>query len=113
MTRAEAYWILHEMMVETFSVDQSKALSMALHDIQFVDLMPGDVVPVVRCKDCIHCEDLEPHADIYGDDKHCRILRGDLTSNVWHKYKKYYRDYSLVEPDGFCSEGLRKEADGK
>lgn len=86
MTRAEAYWILHEMMVETFSGDQSKALSIALNDIQFVDLMPNDTVPVCRCKDCVHWED------------------------GWLGYCT--KCHTAMDYDGFCSYGERKEAEG-
>lgn len=91
MTRAEAYWILHEMMVETFSVDQSKALSMALHDIQFVDLMPNDMVPVVRCQYCAY------FAEAKFNNKGFLICPA-----------------SGMEITGmdYCSYGERKEADG-
>ena len=83
MTRAEAYWILHEMMVETFSADQSKALSMAMDDIEFVDLMPEHYAPVVRCKDCKY----------QGDEDECPLLSL----------------FAYTSPDGFCSYGELKE----
>ena len=54
MTRVEAYHILGEMYNETFSAEQAQALSIAQDDIEFVDLMPNDMVAVVRCKDCKH-----------------------------------------------------------
>jgi hypothetical protein len=92
MTRAEAYWILHEMMVETFSADQSKALSIALHDIQFVDLMPSDTIPVVRCKDCIHWNK---------DALACDTL-------PWVDSSEHENWYA----DDFCSYGERKDGDG-
>lgn len=90
MTRAEAYWVLHEMMVETFSADQSKALSIALNDIQFVDLMPDDTVPVVRCKDCRNF-----YRDTDGDFA-CELPRGLV----------------LPTEDDYCSYGERKDGDG-
>lgn len=90
MTRAEAYWILHEMMVETFSGDQSKALSIALNDIQFVDLMPNDTVPVCRCKDCAYMED----AYVCNGFLICPASNMEITDN----------DY--------CSYGERKDGDG-
>ena len=30
-----------------------------------------------------------------------------------HKYKKYYADYSIVEPNDYCSQGDLKEREGK
>lgn len=68
---------------------------------------------VVRCKDCNFATELDKHCDINRTAyKHCSLLRGDETRNVWHKYKKYYKDYSLVEADDFCSYGERKCEDG-
>lgn len=68
-----------------------------------------DLARVVRCKDCLHAEELEKHCDINRNAyRHCNLWRGDETKNVWHKYGKYYREYSIVELDGFCSEGVRK-----
>ena len=73
----------------------------------------ADVVEVVRCKDCNFATELDKHCDINRTAyKHCSLLRGDETRNVWHKYKKYYKDYSLVEADDFCSYGERKCEDG-
>ena len=57
MTRLEAYKVLERMWSETFSAEEAEALHIAQQDIEFVDLMPNDVVPVVRCKDCKHWED--------------------------------------------------------
>ena len=68
-----------------------------------------DAVEVVRCKDCVHAEELDKHCEFNRNRyRHCRIWRGEEEKNVWHKYKKYYRDYSLVKVDGFCDEGERK-----
>lgn len=65
---------------------------------------------IVRCKDCIHAVELDKHCDLNrGLYKHCLLLRGDETPCVWHKYKKYYKNYSLVEAEDFCSYGERKE----
>lgn len=52
MTRVEAYRILGILWGNTHSEEEQEALSMAQNDIEFVDLMPDDMVPVVRCKDC-------------------------------------------------------------
>lgn len=69
----------------------------------------ADVVEVVRCKDCIHAIELDKHCDINRTAyKHCTLLRGDETKYVWHKYKKYYKDYSIVEPNDYCSYGIKR-----
>lgn len=71
-----------------------------------------DAVPVVRCQDCINAEPLERNCEVNANFyMHCRLWRGEECKNVWHKYKRYYRDYSLVQHDDFCSSGERK--DGK
>lgn len=71
-----------------------------------------DAVEVVRCKDCVHADELDKHCEINGNRyRHCNILRGEEGENVWHKYKKYYKDYSIVEVDGFCDFGERKESE--
>ena len=69
----------------------------------------ADVVEVVRCRDCKFATELDVHCEFNRKAyKHCSLLRGDETRNVWHKYKKYYKDYSIVELDEFCSYGERK-----
>lgn len=74
------------------------------------DAPAADVVPVVRCKDCINAEPLERNCEVNANFyMHCRLWRGEECKNVWHKYKRYYRDYSLVQQDDFCSSGERKE----
>ena len=72
-----------------------------------------DVVKVVRCRNCKHCYQLAPHSEINrGLYFHCALWRGEETKNVWHKYKKYYADYSLVCADDYCSSGELKECEG-
>lgn len=74
------------------------------------ELPTADVVEVVRCKNCVFAVPLDKHCEINTSAyKHCVLLRGDETRNVWHKYKKYYKDYSIVEFDGFCDEGKTHE----
>lgn len=74
-----------------------------------IDLGP-DIVRVVRCRDCINAEPLERNCEVNANFyMHCRLWRGEECKNVWHKYKRYYRDYSLVQHDDFCSSGERKE----
>lgn len=77
------------------------------------DIPTADVVEVVRCKDCKHCRELAPHSEISPYYQHCNLWRGEETKNVWHKYKKYYADYSIVEPTDYCSYGELKEREGK
>lgn len=75
------------------------------------ELVKNDVVPVIRCKDCEFATEFDKHCEYNQTTyRHCNLWRGDETRNVWHKYKKYYKDYSIVDIDGFCSEGKRKEA---
>ena len=69
----------------------------------------ADYAPVVRCENCKHSCELAPHSEISPYYRHCNLWRGEETKNVWHKYKKYYADYSIVEPTDFCSYGERKE----
>lgn len=76
-----------------------------------VDCFPTiDAVELVRCHDCVHAVPLERNCELntclY---MHCNLWRGDETKNVWHKYKRFYKDYSLVEHDDFCSYGERKD----
>lgn len=69
----------------------------------------ADVVEVVRCQNCVHAEPFERNcvlnSSVY---MHCTRGRGEEVRNVWHKYKKYYRDYSVVDRDGYCDEGERR-----
>ena len=70
----------------------------------------ADVAEVVRCNDCLHASEFEEHCELNSFAyRHCELWKGDETKNVWHKYKKYYRDYSIVEADEFCSSGVRRE----
>ena len=73
----------------------------------------ADVVEVVRCQDCAHAEPLDRNCEISTSlYMHCKLWRGDHTRNVWHKYKKYYKDYSLVMRDGYCSDGEKMDGKG-
>lgn len=68
----------------------------------------ADVAPVVRCQNCIHAEPLDRNCELNTSVyMHCKLGRGEEEKNVWHKYKKYYKDYSLVDRDGFCDMGER------
>ena len=55
------------------------------------------------CEDCKHSEKIRHTNSIRQGTLHCRQWRGDDTKNVWIKYKKEYRDFSLVFPDEYCS----------
>lgn len=73
--------------------------------------IPEDAVEVVRCGKCIHAVELDKHCKINRKAyRHCTLCRGEETINVWHKYKKYYKDYSIVELNGYCDEGERRDA---
>ena len=91
MKRVEAYHVLARMQAETFSAEEAQALEIALNDIEFVDLMPNDMVAVVRCKDCEY-----------------RMLYGKAPF-------MYYRCTfgnglaASLKDDDFCSYGERKE----
>ena len=77
-----------------------------------IDETAADVAPVVRCQNCIHAEPLDRNCELNTSVyRHCKIQRGEETKNVWHKYKKYYKDYSLVDRYGFCDEGERMDGD--
>ena len=67
-----------------------------------------DAVPVVRCRDCVYCVPLDAHSGMNSWYQHCTEWHGEETKNVWHKYKKYYKDYSIVEQDGYCVFGERR-----
>lgn len=72
-----------------------------------------DAIEVVRCQNCVHAEPLDHNCELSTSYYlHCKMWRGEETKNVWHKYKKYYKDYSLVERDGFCSDGAKMDGDG-
>ena len=79
--------------------------------LEYAENLPAaDVAPVVRCRDCINAEPLERNCEVNANFyMHCRLWRGEECKNVWHKYKRYYRDYSLVQQDDFCSSGERKD----
>ena len=70
----------------------------------------GELVEVVHCGECKYSEPLKPHADLYQQDlMNCTCQHGEEVRNVWHKYSKQYHDYSLVDPNEFCSNGERME----
>lgn len=69
----------------------------------------GDYEKVVHCIDCMYCKPLDRNCELNSTTyKHCSVWRGEETKHVWHKYKKYYKDYSIVEYDGYCSHGEKK-----
>ena len=63
-----------------------------IHDA-LTGIPAADVVPVVRCRDCIH----------WSDSNQC--ARPELSGSRWHD-PKYFDTY----PDDCCSYGERKEA---
>lgn len=74
----------------------------------------GNIVEVVRCQDCVHAVPLDRNCELSTSlYMHCGLWRGDETKNVWHKYKKYHKDYSLVYRDDFCSAGAKMDGKGE
>ena len=70
----------------------------------------ADFVEVVRCGQCKYARELDKHCEINRNSyRHCALCRGEETINVWHKYKKYYKDYSIVALDDYCNEGERSD----
>lgn len=91
MKRSEAWAVLGQLWDEA-NETQKEALQIAQDDIEFVDLMPNDMVHVVRCKDCKHCE--LAVADGY-EWYLCKCEGG-----TWNK------------SDHYCGYGERREEDG-
>ena len=60
--------------------------------VSLANLEKADVVPVVRCENCVH----------WSDSNQCE--RPELAGNRWHDDK-----YFETLPDDFCSYGERKE----
>ena len=52
---------------------------------------PADMVSVVRCRDCKHYEEID---EMFGFDNTC----------------KWWAEQPVVEPDGFCAWGVRRES---
>lgn len=101
MWRSEAWTILGELW-DNANEHQRKALRIAQNDIEFVDLMPDDMVAVVRCKDCKHYHEAEGWCDEHSsfiDDRgeKCRPWEG----NDWRMFEDY----------DFCSYGKLKDGD--
>lgn len=70
------------------------AAIVAKHFLDELKRIPtADVVPVVRCKDCKHCEHIYPECDINGNCReayYCKSIKGD------------------VKPDDYCCWGERR-----
>lgn len=84
MTKLEAYHILAKMWNDA-TPEQDEAINIAMDCIEFVDLIPKDMVAVVRCKDC------KDAGDRIGDDSVLCLSAG-----------------CVMGLDGFCSYGERK-----
>jgi hypothetical protein len=93
MWRSEAWTILGELW-DNATEDQRKALRIAQRDIEFVDLMPDDMVHVVRCKDCKH-----------------RKLSG-VAPFMYYCCNNNDGLVGGLRDEDFCSYGERKEAEG-
>lgn len=93
-----------------YKVGYHNGLTMAVAMV--INAPAADVAPVVRCQNCIHAEPLDRNCELSSSVyMHCKKWRGEEETNVWHKYKKYYKDYSLVERDWFCSSGERMDGE--
>ena len=106
MTRVEAYRILGILWGNTSSEEERAALSMAQNDLEFVDLMPDDVVVVTRCRDCEHAERYERTDGLAG--YYCGHPQNSFTyGERWDRVFK-----PVKEANDFCSYGERRD-DGK
>jgi len=65
------------------------------------DIPSADVVEVVRCRECKHCEEYESMAGI---EHYCNRTWCSLYD--WSDTPCFY-----VKPDGYCSYGERKDHD--
>ena len=67
-----------------------------------IDELPAlDVVPVVRCKDCVHAAPLEGYASRkFEIGLNCRACRGGSGYGI--------AGLSFTVPDGYCDDGLRR-----
>lgn len=86
MQRSKAYFVL-ERFWATATDEEREALGIAQRNIQFVDLMPNDMVAVVRCRDCAHITPAE----------------GGLPLCALHNIARAYND--------FCSDGTRLDGE--
>ena len=75
------------------------------------EMQAADVQEVIRCENCRYSVPLDKNCELSQCYLHCTEWHGEETKNVWHKYKKYYKDYSIVERDDFCSFGARMDGD--
>lgn len=96
-----------------FCDDSSKCEGCCFYDgTGITTIEHPDMVIVTRCINCKFATELDKHCEINRTAYlHCGLWRGDETRNVWHKYKKYCKDYSLVGHDDFCSCGERRSYD--
>ena len=92
MTRVEAYHILGDLWYEATSKEK-EAINIAQDAVQFVDLMPKDMISVVRCKDCKHRRFTGVAPFMY----HCCGHNDGLVGKV--------------NDDDFCSYGERKDGE--
>lgn len=80
MTRAEAYWILGKMWVDA-TAEQKEAISMAQNDLEAMDLMPKDMIPVVR-KPVVGYEgyyEVDQFGRVFGLDRIVTVVDGKRT----------------------------------
>ena len=90
---------------------KQKRLSKDYTVMMLDDTPTADVQEVIRCENCRYSVPLDRNCELSQCYLHCTEWHGEETKNVWHKYKKYYKNYSIVERDDFCSFGARMDGD--
>lgn len=101
-----ARYIDYVKLIDLFKDSLGNTVLCAFLVSKLKELPTEDVVKVVKCKDCKHSEELAKHCEINRKAyRHCKKQRGEEIRNVWHKYTKHYRDYNIVDCEGFCSSG--------
>ena len=86
-------YIEKQQAIDVAREDGKKIPTLAIRIMHDIKAIPAaDVVPVVRCKDCVYC------------DK----ATYDCHNDRWGNGHAYYPP-PVVREDGFCMDGKRKE----
>lgn len=104
---------VREMLEKAQFVSDGEYSGYCTEDVNIDTIPAADVRPVGTCNTCIHAEPFERNCVLNGTAyMHCKQGRGSEVKNVWHKYKKYYKDYSVVDRDGYCDEWADMRPEG-